>query len=71
MPSKSDKQHRFMEMIAHNPEKAKQLGVPQKVGKDFVAADKASGKHFKGKTKKMSHGGPIRPAGLPRNRKGK
>mgnify|MGYP001606188156 CR=1 len=43
MPSKSGKQHRFMEMIAHNPEKAKELGVPQKVGKDFVAADKKQG----------------------------
>ena len=29
-----------MEMIAHDPKKAKQLGVPQSVGKDFVAADK-------------------------------
>lgn len=43
MPSKSDKQHRFMEMIAHDPKAAKRLGVPQKVGKDFVAADKAKG----------------------------
>lgn len=47
MPSKSGKQHRFMEMIAHDPKAAKRVGVPQKVGKDFVAADK--GKHFAGK----------------------
>ena len=33
-----------MEMIAHDPKKAKQLGVPQSVGQDFVAADK--GKKF-------------------------
>jgi hypothetical protein len=46
MPSKSAKQHRFMEAVAHNPKFAKQAGVPQKVGKDFAAADKrkASGK---------------------------
>lgn len=50
MPSKSPKQHRFMEMIAHNPSAAKKAGVPQKVGKDYVAADKASGK-YKGKKK--------------------
>lgn len=45
MPSKSSKQHRFMEMIAHNPQRAKELKIPQSVGKDFVAADK--GKKFK------------------------
>ena len=45
MPSTSKKQHRFMEMIAHDPKKAKQLGIKQSVGKDFVAADK--GKKFK------------------------
>ena len=40
MPSTSAKQHRFMEAVAHNPEFAKQAGVPQSVGKDFVEADK-------------------------------
>lgn len=40
MPSKSAKQHRFMEAIAHSPEFAKKAGVPQSVGRDFVAADK-------------------------------
>ena len=52
MPSKSGKQHRLMEMVAHNPKAAKRLGIPQSVGKDFVAAD--VGKHFgtaKGKRK--------------------
>jgi hypothetical protein len=43
MPSVSDKQHRFMEAVAHNPAFAKKAGVPQKVGKDFAAADKAEG----------------------------
>lgn len=29
-----------MEAVAHNPEFAKQVGVPQSVGKDFSEADK-------------------------------
>lgn len=48
MPSVSGRQHRYMEMIAHDPAKAKAEGVPQKVAKDFVAADKAGGKKFAG-----------------------
>lgn len=51
MPSKSKKQHNFMEAVAHSPAFAKKAGVSQKVGKDFAAADKASGK-FKTKKKK-------------------
>jgi hypothetical protein len=45
MPSKSKKQHNFMEAVAHNPSFAKKVGVPQSVGKDFSNADK--GKTFK------------------------
>jgi len=45
MPSKSAKQHRFMEAIAHSPGFAKKVGVAQSVGKDFSEADK--GKKFK------------------------
>jgi glycine/D-amino acid oxidase-like deaminating enzyme len=44
MPSHSAKQHRFMEAIAHNKAFAKKVHIPQKVGEDFVEADK--GKHF-------------------------
>lgn len=40
MPSTSPKQHRFMEAVAHNPQFAKQAGVPQSVGREFVTADK-------------------------------
>ena len=42
-----------MEMIAHNPAMAAKLHISQKVGRDYVAADKASGK-FKGRKKKKS-----------------
>jgi hypothetical protein len=57
MPSVSAKQHRFMEAIAHSPEFAKKAGVPQSVGKDFAAADKAAGmnradKRYGGKKKR-------------------
>ena len=45
MPSKSKKQHNFMEAVAHNPAFAKKAGVSQSVGKDFSNADK--GKTFK------------------------
>jgi len=45
MPSVSKKQHNFMAMVANSPKMAKQIGIKQSVGKDFIAADK--GKKFK------------------------
>ena len=44
MPSVSQKQHNLMAMVANDPSKAKQLGIPQSVGKEFTQADK--GKSF-------------------------
>ena len=56
MPSKSKKQHNFMEAIAHSEKFAKKVGVPQSVGKDFAAADK--GRKFGiGGSACISHGG--------------
>jgi hypothetical protein len=43
MPSVSKKQHNLMEAVAHDPGFAKKAGIPQKVGKEFAAADKAKG----------------------------
>lgn len=43
MPSKSKKQHNLMEAVAHDPKFAKRAGIPVKVGKEFVAADKRQG----------------------------
>lgn len=40
MPSKSRAQHNLMEMVAHDAKAAKRVGIPQSVGKEFVAADK-------------------------------
>jgi len=44
MPSVSSKQERFMRAVSHSPEFAKKVGVPQSVGKEFEAADKAKKK---------------------------
>ena len=49
MPSVSKKQHNLMALVANNPAASKRLGIPQKVGKEFVEADK--GRKFKGKSK--------------------
>jgi len=47
MPSKSQAQHNLMEMVAHDPQAAKRVGIPQSVGMDFEKADK--GKKFSAK----------------------
>lgn len=53
MPSKTDKQHRAMEAAAHGNST---LGIPAKVGQDFVAADKAKAK---GKPAQLAKGGKL------------
>ncbi len=40
MPSKSAKQARTMRAAAHNKGFAKKMGIPQKVAKEYTAADK-------------------------------
>lgn len=49
MPSKSKSQHNLMAMVANNPSKAKELGIPKSVGQDFMEADKG---------RKFGSGGP-------------
>lgn len=44
VPSKSGKQHRLMELVAHDPAAAKRLGIPQSVGEEYAKADE--GKQF-------------------------
>lgn len=44
MPSKTKKQKKFMRAAAHNKKFAAKAGIPQRVAKEFVAADKARGK---------------------------
>lgn len=50
MPSVSKKQRNFMAAVAHSPEFAKKVGVPQSVGKEFNKADKG---------RKFSKGGEM------------
>jgi hypothetical protein len=38
-----------MALVANNPKAAKRLGIPQKVGKEFMKADK--GHKFRSKSK--------------------
>ena len=57
MPSKSPAQHRIMAMVAHDPAAAKRVGIPQSVGKEFVAADKG---------KKFGSGGRASEQGINR-----
>jgi hypothetical protein len=52
MPSKSPSQHKLMTAVAHNPSFAKKVGIPAKVGKEFVRADK-----------RMADGGGVNAAG--------
>lgn len=47
MPSRSAKQHRLMEAAAHTP--GGYGGVPQSVGAEFAAADKAGAYRGRGK----------------------
>lgn len=43
MPSESKAQKRLMAGVAHDSAFAKKVGIPQNVGKDYAAADKAAG----------------------------
>jgi hypothetical protein len=52
MPSKSAKQHRFMELIAHGGKPRGGKGPSQAVAREFVEADK--GKTFTKKPTKKS-----------------
>ena len=47
MPSVSGPQHRLMEGIAHGM-KPRGKGPSKAVAREFVQADQAAGKHFKG-----------------------
>lgn len=40
MPSKSEKQKRFMAAAAHSPEFAKKAGISQAVAREYNEADK-------------------------------
>lgn len=43
MPSSSPAQARLMAGVAHNPEFAAKVGIPQSVGEEFNSADAGTG----------------------------
>ena len=49
MPSRTKKQARTMRGAAHDPTFAKKMKIPQKVAREFVAADKRKAKGKRGK----------------------
>ena len=72
MPSASRKQHNLMALVANDPAAAKRLGIPQKVGKEFMKAD--TGRKFaKGDEMKESKAmikkeiGFMKKAGAPKS----
>ena len=72
MPSASKKQHNLMALVANDPAAAKRLGIPQKVGKEFMEADKGR-KFAKGGDMKESKAmmkkevGFMKKAGAPKS----
>jgi hypothetical protein len=64
MPSKSKAQHNLMAMVANDPAAAKRLGIPSKVGKEFMDADKGRKFSKGGDMKKMSKGGSAKPSAM-------
>lgn len=66
MPSKSQKQHNFMAMVANDPAAAKRTGVPRSVGEEYMKADKAV--KFKGGVKARPD---LQKANRPKTNQGK
>lgn len=57
MPSVSKAQENTMRAVAHSPEFAKKVGIPQSVGEEFHEADKKkSGQYSLPKSKKPMKG---------------
>ena len=54
MPSKSPAQRHLMQAVAHNPQFATKVGIPQSVGAEFSAADHARALHEKANGKEMA-----------------
>lgn len=52
MPSKTPKQARTMRAAEHDPAFAAKVGIPQKIARDFVSADKKTNKFGYGKSRK-------------------
>jgi hypothetical protein len=60
MPSKTEKQAKFMRAVANSPKFAKKAGVPQSVGKEFQMKDKMMMGRGMGRGADMSAAGMAR-----------
>ena len=72
MPSKSKAQHNLMAMVSNDPAAAKRLGIPQKVGKEFMEADKGrkfakGGEMKESKSMMKKEVGFMKKAGAPKS----
>ena len=72
MPSKSQAQHNLMAMVANDPAASKRPGIPQKVGKDFMKADKGrqfnqGGEMKESKAMTKKEVGFMKKAGAPKS----
>jgi hypothetical protein len=72
MPSKSEKQHNLMALVANDRAAAKRLGIPQKVGKEFMEADKGrkfarGGEMKESKAMMKKEVGFMKKAGAPKS----
>lgn len=63
MPSKSPAQHRLMQAVAHSPDFARKVKIPQSVGREFAAADAGTGILSKAMAKASSKKRRQRPSG--------
>ena len=54
MPAKSRAQYKLMAMVANNPSRARELGISQSVGKEFVDKTPASDRSRWSKKKKKN-----------------
>ena len=65
MPTKSAKQEKFMQAVAHNPKFAKKVGVPVTVGQEFTKAGGGEMKESKAMMKKEI--GFMKKKGAPKS----
>ncbi len=67
MPMKSKAQEHLMQAVKHNSDFARKVGIPQSVGREFVASGRAyadgglvmANKGYLGKTESYAAGGPV------------
>ena len=54
MPAKSQAQYKLMQLVAHGPEAARRIGIPQAVGREYADATKKPSELPEHKGKKIA-----------------